>query len=190
MHIITQFTMHKILCQQRLDYVAFLSQFQVKTSSQQDKLSALTALSILLLILLCEDTTSNYYMNIISHLTVINLYNHFHHDTKTSQDFISIQKKLITSSSYDTKPYLTVHNLHKHFAHTITSSTSHHQTDFKISHYHVAIESFSHNISTLSHKLSIITTFLSLQSTDYSDKDIVMRALQFLLFVTLIRIII
>jgi len=84
MHITTQSTMHKILCQQRLNYAALLSQFQVKTPSQQDKLSALTALSILLLILLCEDTTSNHYMSIISHLIIINLYNHFCHDMKTT----------------------------------------------------------------------------------------------------------
>jgi len=90
MHIITQSTMHKILHQQRLNYAVLLSQFQVKTPLQQDKLPALTALSTLSLILLCEDTTSNHYMNVISHLTVINLYNHFCHDTKTSQDFISI----------------------------------------------------------------------------------------------------
>ena len=90
MHIIMQSTMHKILCQQRLNYAALLSQFQVKTSSQQDKLSALTALSILLLILLCKDTTSNHHTNIVSHLTVVNLYNCFCHNTKTSQDFMSI----------------------------------------------------------------------------------------------------
>ncbi len=90
MHIIMQSTMHKILHQQRLNYAVLLSQFQIKTPSQQDKLSALTASSILLLILLCEDTTSNHYTNIISHLIVINLYNHFCHDMKTSQNFISI----------------------------------------------------------------------------------------------------
>ncbi len=162
MHIIMQSTMYKILCQQRLNYAALLSQFWVKTSLQQDKLSALTALSILSLILLCKDTTSNHHMSIVSHLTVINLYNHFCHDTKTSQDFISIWRKLITSFSYDTKSYLTVHDLHKHFVHTIISLTSHHQTDFKTSHYHIVIKSFSHNVSTLSYKLSTITVFLSL----------------------------
>jgi len=162
MHIITQFTMHKILCQQRLDYVALLSQFQVKTSSQQDKLSALTALSILSLILLCEGTTSNHHINVVSHLTVVDLYNHFCHDTKTSQNSISIWKKLITSSSYDMKPYLTVHNLHKHFTYTIILLTSHHQINFKMSHCHIIIKPFSHNISTLSHKHIIIAAFLSL----------------------------
>jgi len=162
MHIIMQPTMHKILCQQRLNYLALLSQFWVKTSPQQGKLSALTALSILSLILLCEGTTSNHHMNVVLHLIVINLYNHFHHDTKTLWGFISIWKKLITSSSYNTKPYLTVHNLHKHFAHTIISLTSHHQTDFKMSYCHIIIKSFSHNILTLSHKHIIIAAFSSL----------------------------
>ncbi len=83
MHIIMQSTMHKILCQQRLNYAALLSQFQVKTSSQQGKSSALTALSILLLTLLCEDTTSNHHTNVVSHLIIINLYNCFHHNMKT-----------------------------------------------------------------------------------------------------------
>ncbi len=83
MHIITQSTMHEILHQQRLNYAALLSQFQVKTPLQQDKLPALTALSTLLLILLCEDTTPNHHTNVVLHLTIINLYNHFHHDTKT-----------------------------------------------------------------------------------------------------------
>ncbi len=90
MHIIMQSIMHEILHQQRLNYAALSSQFKVKTSSQQGKLSALIALSILLLILLCKDTTSNHHTNVVSHLTVADLYNHFHHDTKTSQNFISI----------------------------------------------------------------------------------------------------
>ena len=90
MHIITQSIIYKILHQQRLNYATLLSQFQVKTSSQQGKLSALTALSILSFILLCKDTTSNHYTNIILHLTVADLYNCFHYDTKTSQNFISI----------------------------------------------------------------------------------------------------
>jgi len=90
MHIIMWPTMHEILCQQRLNYTALLSQFWVKTSSQQDKLPALTALSTLSFILLCEDTISNHHTNIIPHLTVADLYNHFCHDTKTSWDFISI----------------------------------------------------------------------------------------------------
>ncbi len=90
MHIIMWSTMHKILHQQRLDYTAFSSQFQVKTSSQQGKLSALTVLSTLSFTLLYEDTTPNCYTNVVLHLTIVNLYNHFHHDTKTSWDFISI----------------------------------------------------------------------------------------------------
>jgi len=90
MHIIMQPTMHEIFCQQRLNYAALLSQFQVKTPSHQGKLPALTALSTLSLTLLCEGTTSNCHMNIVSHLIVVNLYNHFCHDTKTLQDFISI----------------------------------------------------------------------------------------------------
>jgi len=90
MHIITQSIIYKILHQQRLNYITLLSQFQVKTSLQQDKLSALTVLSILLLILLCKDTILNHHTNIISHLIIVNLYNHFHHDTKTLQNFIFI----------------------------------------------------------------------------------------------------
>jgi len=84
MHIIMQSTMHEILHQQRLNYITLSSQFWVKTSSQQGKLSALTALSTLSLTLLCEGTTSNHHTNVVSHLTIADLYNHFCHDTKTS----------------------------------------------------------------------------------------------------------
>ncbi len=162
MHIIMQPTMHEIFCQQRLNYAALLSQFQVKTPSHQGKLPALTALSTLSLTLLCEGTTSNCHMNIVLHLIVVNLYNHFCHDTKTLQDFISIWKKLTTPSSYGMKPYLTVHDLCKHFVHTIISLTSHHQINFKMPHCHIIIKPFSHNTSTLLHKHIIIAVFSSL----------------------------
>jgi len=114
---------------------------------------------------------SSYYVKILHQIITQMLYHTLSSSTYTTV-FVMTQrlyktsylykKKLITSLSYSTKPYLMIHDLCKCFVHTITSLMSHHQTDFKMSHYHVVIESFSHNILTSLHKHIIIAAFSSL----------------------------
>lgn len=140
MHIIIQSTMHEIIHQQHLYYFTRASSaFTAITSSHlQTKL-------------LHEAALSNHWVSVTPHLTVTDLYKWIQCNIKTSQNFISVWKsatitslnKLITSFSYDIKPYLMICDLHMHFSHFIILLTSHWHINMKKHNIN-----FSYNVLT------------------------------------------